>query len=146
MDTLMKIAVQLGLDGSLFYQLLVALVYLVLAKFLFFNKLLAVIHSRYEKTEGAMHLAHEDEEKKRHLEQEYKEKMDLFFATLQQEITKKKADHLLQMQQKMKKSEEEAAKKHAQEMFIFHSTLEEKKGQMKKELPGLVDSFLSKLG
>jgi len=139
------IASQLGIDQSLFYQLISSIVFFFLAKVIFLDKLRFVLHNRYLKTEALDEEASKKFAEADELSGKYGLMIDQVYREENQKFKRRKEGILLRERERQKKSEKvvEGQLHVAKEKFL--TELDQKREQIFQEKDQLAQDLVEKV-
>lgn len=92
MEVLLNILGRLGIDGTVFSQFFAVLILFIVAKYLFYNKLQAIIERRHQQTTGLESQADAELERVEALKEEYENKISGARLKAQRDFTMAKKE------------------------------------------------------
>lgn len=145
MSGIIKMFTQLGVDQTLFYQLIIFVALFFILKLLLFKKLQFVIDEREGKTtlleKGANNKFAEAEK----LAENYKSNLDKSYEEAQQNFDSKKVEINQVNSEKISETEKQIEKKISSKLEAFEKELSEKQEIVISQAPGLAAELAKKL-
>lgn len=145
MEKLVSVLGQLGVDSSIYYQLVVSVVLFFLLKYVLFEKLKSVILLREEKTTGLSEDADAIFAKADQLANDYHRQLTEANKKAQMEFTNKKLEIVKRYQALIKKADDEAAEEYTQQVKKLEAEYEEVRKKVLLEAEALAGHLVRKL-
>jgi F0F1-type ATP synthase membrane subunit b/b' len=145
MEIALNIMKQLGLNTAFFYQLVIVVLFFVVSKFLFLDRLRDILVERINKTSKLENNADQTFQEIDKLTAEYDEKMKQ--ANLEQKTLydSKKVEIDTEIENQLKTKQKEITEKYDENLQMVSSELRAKKQKVVNEAEGLANALVEKM-
>jgi len=145
MDKLIQIFVQLGVDGSIFYQFAIFMVVFFVLKVVFFNKLLFVLQARESKTVKLEEGASDKFKEAQKLAKELEHLVVTANEEIHEKMTAKKASAIKAIEVTQKESTEQIMKSFEEKKADVIASIEANKAEILATADELSEKFVDKI-